>query len=214
MRKTRLTLLLLLLVSAPAFTQNFGRTANGELALRAYQKCFPDKTDAVSFIENDWTITAGEETFFWAGGRLLPRSEKDKIDLYSPHPFWVYPEKPLSPDTYPPQYIEMLRSRGSEEARRDQKDSHRAFHGILYGGLGRRELESRWNPPDPVIRAFEKEGFIWGGKWPLYDNMHFEYRPELHEFIRLLAANPDKSDTAIGSPSQDLHHIAPDFLLK
>jgi len=312
MQKTRLTLLLLL-VSAPAFTQNFGRTANGELALRSYQKCFPDKTGAVSFIENDWTITAGGETFFWAGGRLLPRSEKDKIDLYSPHPFWVYPEKPLSPDTYPPQYIEMLRSRGTEESRRDQKDSHRAFHGILYGGLERREiealivridflgekvavhrdiasamkrvdeeirkwegaktfiasikstggynwreiagtqrmsyhswglavdiqpkslggkaiywqwergrnndwmlvpLEKRWNPPDPVIKAFEKEGFIWGGKWPLYDNMHFEYRPELHEFVRLLAANPDKSDTAIGSPSQDLHHIAPDFLLK
>jgi hypothetical protein len=25
----------------------------------------------------------------------------------------------------------------------------------------------------------EEEGFIWGGKWPMYDTMHFEYRPEL-----------------------------------
>ncbi|MDR0456323.1 MAG: M15 family metallopeptidase [Treponema sp.] len=308
--------LLLLLLSVPAFTQNFGRTANGELALYALQKCFPDKASAVSFIENDWTITAGGETFFWAGGRLLPGNEKDNIDSYAPHFFGVYPEKPLLPSTYPPQYIEILRSRGSNESRLDRKDNHRAFQSILYGGLERREieallvridflgekvsvhrniagavkrideeirkwdgaktfiasiksiggynwreiagtqrmsyhswglaidiqpkrlggkaiywqwerarthdwmlvpLESRWNPPDPVIKAFEQEGFIWGGKWPLYDNMHFEYRPELHEFTRLLAAVPDKDpagDAANGIPRQDLHHIAPDFLLK
>nr|WP_252507889.1 M15 family metallopeptidase [Treponema denticola] len=37
----------------------------------------------------------------------------------------------------------------------------------------------RWIPPKAVIEAFESEGFIWGGKWTLWDNMHFEYRPEL-----------------------------------
>lgn len=39
--------------------------------------------------------------------------------------------------------------------------------------------KSRWCPPDSVIKVFEDEGFIWGGKWDLWDNMHFEYRPEL-----------------------------------
>ena len=51
----------------------------------------------------------------------------------------------------------------------------------------------RWNPPDAVIKIFEDEGFIWGGKWDLWDNMHFEYRPELlyvRDFI--LSQNPDK----------------------
>ena len=38
---------------------------------------------------------------------------------------------------------------------------------------------SRWCPPDSIIAIFENEGFIWGGKWDLWDNMHFEYRPEL-----------------------------------
>jgi hypothetical protein len=38
---------------------------------------------------------------------------------------------------------------------------------------------SRQNPPAPVIRAFEEQGFIWGGKWSRYDTMHFEYHPEL-----------------------------------
>ncbi len=39
-------------------------------------------------------------------------------------------------------------------------------------------LERRWMPPESVIKAFEKEGFIWGGKWIIWDNMHFEYHPE------------------------------------
>lgn len=39
--------------------------------------------------------------------------------------------------------------------------------------------ESRWAPPESVIRLFEKNGFIWGGYWIIYDNMHFEYHPEL-----------------------------------
>lgn len=40
-------------------------------------------------------------------------------------------------------------------------------------------LDRRWMPPLQVIKTFEEEGFIWGGKWHLWDNMHFEYRPEL-----------------------------------
>lgn len=40
-------------------------------------------------------------------------------------------------------------------------------------------LERRWLPPLSVIAAFEAEGFIWGGKWLIWDNMHFEYHPEL-----------------------------------
>jgi hypothetical protein len=50
----------------------------------------------------------------------------------------------------------------------------------------------RWSKPGPngdlpykneirpeIVRAFEKHGFIWGGRWYHYDTMHFEYRPEL-----------------------------------
>jgi hypothetical protein len=36
--------------------------------------------------------------------------------------------------------------------------------------------------PQPVVDAFEGEGFYWGGKWLFFDNMQFEYRPELFEF--------------------------------
>jgi D-alanyl-D-alanine carboxypeptidase len=33
--------------------------------------------------------------------------------------------------------------------------------------------------PWDIVEIFEKNGFIWGGKWYHYDTMHFEYRPEL-----------------------------------
>jgi len=42
-----------------------------------------------------------------------------------------------------------------------------------------------WTPtwsgtyPMEIVEAFEKEGFIWGGRWAHFDTMHFEYRPEL-----------------------------------
>jgi peptidoglycan LD-endopeptidase CwlK len=33
--------------------------------------------------------------------------------------------------------------------------------------------------PWEIVKIFEENGFIWGGKWRHYDFMHFEYRPEL-----------------------------------
>ncbi|OPJ55397.1 M15 family metallopeptidase [Alkalithermobacter paradoxus] len=30
-----------------------------------------------------------------------------------------------------------------------------------------------------IVRIFEKNNFIWGGKWGYFDILHFEYRPEL-----------------------------------
>ena len=33
--------------------------------------------------------------------------------------------------------------------------------------------------PPEIVAAFERHGFIWGGRWAHFDTMHFEYRPEL-----------------------------------
>ncbi len=48
-------------------------------------------------------------------------------------------------------------------------------------------LGLRWRPPEEVIKAFEDNGFIWGGKWYHFDSMHFEYRPEI---LLLNSENP------------------------
>ena len=42
--------------------------------------------------------------------------------------------------------------------------------------------------PAEIIEIFEKNGFIWGGWWYHFDTMHFEYRPELLEYTRLVAS--------------------------
>ena len=33
--------------------------------------------------------------------------------------------------------------------------------------------------PPEIVAAFERHGFVWGGRWSHFDTMHFEYRPEL-----------------------------------
>lgn len=48
-------------------------------------------------------------------------------------------------------------------------------------------LDERWSPPAAVVATFEQHGFIWGGKWSHFDNIHFEYRPEIVLYNRFEA---------------------------
>jgi hypothetical protein len=41
---------------------------------------------------------------------------------------------------------------------------------------GRKRLNSY---PREIVKHFENNNFIWGGKWSHFDILHFEYRPEL-----------------------------------
>lgn len=50
-------------------------------------------------------------------------------------------------------------------------------------------LEQRWSPPAAVVETFERHGFVWGGKWAHFDNIHFEYRPEILEYNRYIEAD-------------------------
>jgi D-alanyl-D-alanine carboxypeptidase len=47
-------------------------------------------------------------------------------------------------------------------------------------------LSRRWSPPQAVIEAFERHGFVWGGKWSHFDTIHFEFRPEIVEYNRMI----------------------------
>ncbi|MCR5814320.1 MAG: M15 family metallopeptidase [Desulfovibrio sp.] len=46
-----------------------------------------------------------------------------------------------------------------------------------WSSLRTHPLQQSFSPE--IVRSFEEEGFIWGGKWHEFDLMHFEYRPEL-----------------------------------
>lgn len=58
---------------------------------------------------------------------------------------------------------------------------------VLTGeGWDRIPVEGRWSPPRTVVEIFERNGFVWGGKWAYFDMIHFEYRPEILLYNRLL----------------------------
>jgi hypothetical protein len=50
--------------------------------------------------------------------------------------------------------------------------------------------ERRWSVPRQVVSAFERHGFVWGGKWLFFDTMHFEYRPEILLMARVPVPSP------------------------
>ncbi|MEX1663358.1 M15 family metallopeptidase [Thioclava sp. 15-R06ZXC-3] len=40
--------------------------------------------------------------------------------------------------------------------------------------------------PESLVTTMERFGFIWGGKWHHFDGMHFEFRPELILYSRMV----------------------------
>lgn len=47
--------------------------------------------------------------------------------------------------------------------------------------------------PREIVEIFERNGYIWGGKWYHYDTMHFEYRPELLPTTPIELSNPKQT---------------------
>ncbi|SEL32771.1 D-alanyl-D-alanine carboxypeptidase [Roseovarius nanhaiticus] len=56
------------------------------------------------------------------------------------------------------------------------------WSGATEGAVGTYENKVPW----ALVEAMERRGFIWGGKWHHFDGMHFEYRPELILYSRLM----------------------------
>ncbi|MCV9960633.1 M15 family metallopeptidase [Pararhizobium sp. BT-229] len=54
-----------------------------------------------------------------------------------------------------------------------------ADYWLWAGGKPGRVPHHKNRYPMKIVDAFERHGFIWGGRWYHYDTMHFEYRPEL-----------------------------------
>ncbi|MCT4604532.1 MAG: M15 family metallopeptidase [Marinisporobacter sp.] len=47
--------------------------------------------------------------------------------------------------------------------------------------------------PREIVQIFEKNNFIWGGKWAHFDILHFEYRPELILKARCFSSRSDNN---------------------
>lgn len=77
-------------------------------------------------------------------------------------------------------------------------------------------VKDRWMPPKEVIDIFLEEGFIWGGNWAIWDNMHFEYHPELTYFITKKNLDEEKALFLLDGrwDYYDSQYIDPEFFYK
>jgi len=48
--------------------------------------------------------------------------------------------------------------------------------------------------PNELVEIFERNGFVWGGKWSHFDILHFEYRPEIILKARYFSGNMQLKD--------------------
>jgi len=61
----------------------------------------------------------------------------------------------------------------------EHKHAYWRWSSVFTPDWGNIPLEERWMPPAQIVESFEKNGFVWGGKWYYFDTVHFEYRPEI-----------------------------------
>lgn len=60
--------------------------------------------------------------------------------------------------------------------------------------------------PVELVEVFEKNNFIWGGKWGHFDILHFEYRPEIMIKARYFgAASSNHKEWYNGVPQGDVY---------
>ncbi len=57
--------------------------------------------------------------------------------------------------------------------------------------------------PKELVEIFEKNNFIWGGKWGHFDILHFEYRPEIILKARYFGAKLNDKEWYSGAPYED-----------
>lgn len=99
--------------------------SRGEKIMRALAEAYPDRTGAPEFMDGDWTIEVYGERFYFAEGRMLPASLRDKADEYDPQPFYGYPEN--LPPWEPPTEEESARMKAQEALRKTRTSKRSQF---------------------------------------------------------------------------------------
>jgi hypothetical protein len=103
----------------------------------------------------NWRVIAGTN-------RLSLHSFGIAIDMVVPQvkaQYWLWDEKERNPEL--------------------AKQGEVAYENIHYIS----QKTPKFHPT--VVKIFESNGFIWGGKWNHYDTMHFEYRPEFYSNYKI-----------------------------
>lgn len=57
--------------------------------------------------------------------------------------------------------------------------------------------------PEELVSTFEKNNFVWGGKWGYFDILHFEYRPEIILKAQYFSKYNSNENWYNGIPTED-----------
>jgi hypothetical protein len=113
------------------------------MVLRAFAAAYPDRVGAVEFQDDDWSILIYGERFYFAEGRLLPASLRDRMSEYHPHPIYNYPRE-LPPWVQPtPEDSSRMRE---QAALRNSTQAQRRRSPYFYEALWRsRSRDESWD---------------------------------------------------------------------
>ena len=117
--------------SAPVQTDTTSSTeirpaeSRAETISRALAEAYPDRVGEIKFLDGDWTVEVYGETFYYAEGRMLPASLRNRMNEYDPQPFYNYPTE--LPPWKPPTEEESARMK-EQTALRNKNPAKRSQH--------------------------------------------------------------------------------------
>jgi hypothetical protein len=128
-------IVLLLFTAQAALPQSAGQppaaSSRGEEVMRALSAAYPDQLGAPVLRDGDWAVTVRGEWFFYAQGRILPESLRNRAADYDPQPFYNYPAE--LPPWREPAGAEAERASGAARQRREHPPRRsRHFFDALY----------------------------------------------------------------------------------
>jgi hypothetical protein len=147
------------------------------------------------------------DTFNWrpiAGSQnLSPHSYGIAIDLETGKEkanYWLWEEqKRLKNIARAKRDRELREDSSNAEKINDEFNSYKkSIDNLREKDVGPIKPKAIHQVPWQVVKAFEEEGFIWGGKWNHFDCMHFEYRPEFFPNLKKRCAPMREPETLAG----------------
>ncbi len=115
---------------------------DGEQEMRALAAGYHGLVQELRYRDGDWALRVGQSWFYWAHGRLLPESLRERWREYASYRFYPYPRE-LPPV---PRLDEEAKARLQERLERQEEDPPRRYSGFLdtlYGAATRRATEAQ-----------------------------------------------------------------------
>ncbi len=109
--------------STPGFT--------AEQILWAMTKAYPDRINSITYSHGDWAVEVRGDRFYWAHGRLLPETLRDRWVDYDPYPFYSYSDN-LPPVPELSDEEKRLLEQRLRDREKDPTSRHPGFYNALW----------------------------------------------------------------------------------